>query len=155
MAIERLKKQEVFKYFRPEQVDAISNAAEVVKFSSGDTVYYRGARSAYFYIVLSGQVALRLPGKEGVSVLIDELGEGAMFGSCVSFAIDAYALNAQCTKETEVLKISAGVLKELMDEDPRMGYAIQSRISEIYFQRYIETMQKLQAIVMHIPIEAE
>jgi len=29
----------------------------------------------------------------------------------------------------------------------------QTRISEIYFSRYIETIKKLQAIVMNIPIE--
>ena len=41
-----------------------------------------------------------------------------------------------------------------MDEDLMMGYALQTRISEIYFNRYIETMKKLQAIVMNIPIES-
>jgi hypothetical protein len=31
---------------------------------------------------------------------------------------------------------------------------MQARISEIYFNRYNETMKKLQAIVMNIPLEA-
>ena len=39
-----------------------------------------------------------------------------------------------------------------MDKDLMMGYALQMRISKVYFERYIETMQKLQAIVMNIPI---
>jgi len=76
-----------------------------------------------------------------------------MFGSCVSFAIDSYALTAQCTEDTELLKFGSNLLKGLMDEEPLMGYAIQSEISQIYFKRYIETMKKLQAIVMNIPIE--
>ena len=42
-----------------------------------------------------------------------------------------------------------------MDEELQMGYAIQSQISKIYFNRYIETMRKLQAIVLNIPIEKE
>lgn len=45
-------------------------------------------------------------------------------------------------------------MRNLLDDDPRMGYAIQSNISEIYFNRYIETMKKLQSIVMNIPLES-
>ena len=44
-------------------------------------------------------------------------------------------------------------LRGIMEEDPRIGYFIQSRISQIYFKRYIEIMKKLQAIIMNIPVE--
>ena len=40
-----------------------------------------------------------------------------------------------------------------MDQDLLMGYTIQTQISRIYFNRYIETMKKLQSIVMNLPIE--
>jgi hypothetical protein len=42
-----------------------------------------------------------------------------------------------------------------MDDDLLMGYVIQRHISHIYFERYLETMKKLQAIVMTLPIDAE
>ena len=35
-----------------------------------------------------------------------------------------------------------------------MGYPLQARLSKIYFNRYIDTMQKLQAIMMNIPTES-
>jgi CRP-like cAMP-binding protein len=154
MVIERLGRQEIFEFLRPEQVDALSNAAELIKFKAGDTVYQKGDEAKHFFIVLNGQVALRLPGKESVSIPIDQLSGGTMFGSCVSAAMGSYSLTAQCTEDSELLKIGAVSLKNLLDDDPRMGYAIQSKISEIYFNRYIETMKKLQSIVMNIPIES-
>jgi len=77
-----------------------------------------------------------------------------MFGSCVCFYCDTYALTAQCASDAVLLKVKSSVLRDLMDEDLMMGYALQTRISEIYFNRYIETMKKLQAIVMNIPIES-
>ncbi len=40
-----------------------------------------------------------------------------------------------------------------MDRDLVMGYTIQTQISRIYFQRYVETMNKLQSIVMNLPLE--
>jgi len=40
-----------------------------------------------------------------------------------------------------------------MDEDLLMGYTIQTQISRIYFNRYIDTMKKLQSVVMNLPLE--
>jgi len=145
--------QDVFGALRSEQVNAISEAAEKVTCSAGDVVYERGGPADHFFVVLDGEVTLKMPGRSGVSVVIDQLGKGQMFGSCVCFYHDAYALTAQCTSDTVLLKVKSPVLKDLMDKDLVMGYALQTRISEIYFTRYIETMKKLQAIVMNIPIE--
>ena len=152
---ERLIAQEVFDFLRPEQVNAISEASETISCAAGETLYEKGAKSDYFYAVLEGEVVLRMPGKGGVSIVIDQLTKGAMFGSCVCFYRDTYALTALCTRDSELLKIKSVALKSLMEEDLMMGYGLQTRISEIYFNRYIETMKKLQAIVMNIPIESD
>ena len=153
MAIERLKKQEIFQHLRPEQINLLSESAKVVKFKAGEMIYTRGASADRCYIVLKGEVGLRLPGKARLSVLIDDLTDGDMFGGCVTAALETCVLNARCMEDSEVLVLSADAMKAVMDEDPRIGYFIQSRISEIYFRRYIETMEKLQAIVMNVPVE--
>ncbi len=154
MAAEHLVSREIFQLLRSEQVDAISDAAEEVSFHAGDTVYRRGEKAEFFFVVLEGHVALRLQRKQGVSVLIDELAKGSVFGSCVCLQLDSYSLTAQCIEDSKLLKIEAATLKKLMDEDLVMGYALQTMISQIYFKRYIETMNKLQAIVQTLPIEA-
>jgi CRP-like cAMP-binding protein len=153
MAVERLEGHGVFQFLRPDEMRAISDAAEVVEYRAGDTVYEKGVRADHFYVVLDGQVSLRLPGKPGVSIQIDELTQGAMFGSCVCFQLVEYSLTAQCTEDSRLLKISSATLKELMDEDLLMGYTIQTQISRVYFNRYVETMKKLQSIVMNLPLE--
>lgn len=150
---ERLLAHDVFGFLRPEQVDAISEQAERVRFSAGATVYERGASPDHVYTVLTGEVTLRLPAQSGFSVVIDQLGPGDMFGSCACLQRDAYALTAQCTEDSELLKIESSVLKSLMEQDLLMGYTLQTRISAIYFGRYIETMHRLQAITMSLPIE--
>jgi CRP-like cAMP-binding protein len=155
MAIEQLDKTEVFQFLRPDQLKMISDVARVELFQAGDTIYEKGARADHFYIVLEGQVSLRLPTRSGVTIQIDELTSGAIFGSCVCFQLADYSLNAQCTRDTRLLKISSTTLKELMDQDLLMGYTIQTQISRIYFQRYIETMNKLQSIVLNLPLESD
>ncbi|KPJ92675.1 MAG: hypothetical protein AMS18_06865 [Gemmatimonas sp. SG8_17] len=150
---ETLIAQEVFGSLRSEQVNMISEAAERMSCSAGEIIYTKDTPAHHFFVVLDGEVTLRLPGKAGISIVIDQLGKGAMFGSCICFNRDSYALTAQCASDSLLLKVQNAVLKELMDRDLVMGYALQTRISEIYFARYIETMRKLQAIVMNITIE--
>jgi CRP-like cAMP-binding protein len=72
---------------------------------------------------------------------------GEIFGSCVCFQLDAYSLTAECTSDSKVLKVEAATLKRLLDEDPVLGYALQTLISRVYFKRYVETMKKLQTVV--------
>jgi CRP-like cAMP-binding protein len=150
----RLSSQDLFGFLRPEQVDALSNTAEIVHFKTGDTVYYQGESAGHIYVVLEGEVMLRLPGKGGVSIPVDQVPPGIMFGSCLCFDIQTYSTTAHCTQDSKLMKINSLVLRELMDEDPRMGYAMQRHISHIYFSRYLETMRKLQSIVLNLPIEA-
>jgi CRP-like cAMP-binding protein len=150
----RLTSHDVFEFLSPKQLDIISEQSNKVRMEAGEIVYNMGEPADHLFTVLEGQVALRLPGKGGTSVLIDQLTKGATFGSCVSFHGGTYALTAQCTTNTQLLMTRASVLKSLMDDDLVMGYAIQGRISEVYFNRYLETMNKLQAIVMNIPIES-
>ena len=155
MIPDRLDKHEVFQFLRPDQVRAISDVAQVMEFHAGETIYERGAKADHFYVVLAGQVSLRLPSQSGVSIQIDELTKGAVFGSCICFQLVDYSLKAQCTRDSKVLKIESATLKELMDEDLLMGYTIQTQISRIYFTRYIQTMKRLQSIVMNLPLETE
>jgi CRP-like cAMP-binding protein len=152
---ERLESQDVFGYLTPNQVDSISNAANAVRYRGGDTVYSQGEPADFIYVVLEGEVLLRLPGKGGLSVPIDVATAGAMFGSCMCFDIETYSTTAQCTEDSRLLKIQAVALSDLMDEDLRMGYAMQRRLSQVYFKRYLDTMRKLQAVVMSLPVEAD
>jgi CRP-like cAMP-binding protein len=154
MTVSTLSSHEVFQFFRPEQVEKLSDNAEEVSFKAGQFVYRKGEKAKHLFAVIAGQVALRLPRKDGVSLLIEEVTEGSLFGSCACFQLDEYSLTAQCTEDSRLLSINSATLKTLMDQDLTMGYAVQTLISRTYFQRYLETMKKLQAIVQAIPLEA-
>ena len=152
---ERLESQDVFGLLRPEQVDILSNAADVMEYKTGDTVYFHGEKADHMYVVLDGSVLLRLPGRGGISVPIDLATAGVMFGACRCFDIDTYSTTAECMQDSKLMRIEAAALRRVMDEDLLMGYAMQRRISQIYFERYLETMRKLQGIVMSLPLDAE
>jgi len=118
----------------------------------GETVYRRGDPAEDLFVILEGQVSLRMPRDQGASILIDEAVDGDIFGYCVCLDLDTYSLDAVCTEDCRLLRIRAETLKKLMDRDLITAYAVQTLISRVYFKRYLETMNKLQAIVQSIPL---
>jgi CRP-like cAMP-binding protein len=152
---ERLESQDIFSLLRPEQINLISDASEVIRYSEGATVYSQGEKADHIYVVLKGEVTLWLPGKGGVSVPIDHITAGAMFGAGMCFEMETYSTTARCTSESRLMKINAIMFRDLMDDDNRMGCVIQRRMASVYFNRYVETMRKLQSIVMNLPVEVQ
>jgi CRP/FNR family transcriptional regulator len=144
--------QDLFQSLRPDQVNTLSEAAEGVSLGQGETVYRHGDPNKYLYIVLEGRVRLTMPQSEDVSLLIDEVGEGAMFGYGACLQLETYSLTAKCVEDCRLLKISADALVAVMDRDLIMGRAIQTLISRVYYQRYLQTMNKLQAVAHSVPL---
>lgn len=155
MATFQLLGQDVFSYLRPEQINSIHDVSEILDCRAGDLVYSQGEEARHLYVVLRGQVDLQLPGRKGFGILIESLGHDAIFGASASLEPGKYMLTARCRVDSKILKIDAAMLRSLLDKDCRMGYTIQRRITDLYFKRYIETMQKLQAVVMSIPLEPQ
>ena len=149
---EQFTGRELFPLLRPEQVNTLSEVAENIALAAGDTVYERGEGAEHLYVVLEGQVSLRMTRTDGASLLIDEAVAGDIFGYCMCLDRHTYATTAVCSKDSRLLKIEAETLKKLMDRDLMTGYAVQTLISKVYFKRYLETMKKLQAIVQSISL---
>jgi len=150
-----LSSHNVFSFLQPKQVDVVSDAAEEISLTAGQTVFKRGEKAEFLYAVLDGQVSLRLPREHGVSLNIEDLTQGALFGTCMCFELSEYSLNAVCSVDSRLLKVNAETLKRVMVEDLTVGYPMQRMISRTYFKRYLDTMKKLQTIAESIPLSAE
>jgi CRP-like cAMP-binding protein len=153
MEVTEKQAQELFRFLPPVQVMQLNQAAEPVSFKSGETVYRRGERATFMYVVISGKIALLAPGDKEANVLVNELGEGKLFGVCVCVGVDSYTVTAKCVEEAWLLRIKTDVLKKLMEDDFEVGYALQKQIAQIYFRRYANSTRQLSAIVSNIPMK--
>jgi len=155
MEVTARQAEELFQFLRPDQVVRLSAAAEPVSFKSGETIYERGEDAAFIYVVVEGRISLLLPGSEGLHVVVNEVGEGELFGVCVCLGVPTYSVTAQCSEESWLLRIDAGLLKRLMDQDPEIGYALETQIARIYYGRYTDAVKRLSGILTHIGVEHE
>ena len=152
MVMQKLQSHELFALLTPKEVERLSNVSAVVKLKEGERVYSEGVPASHLFVLLKGRVELRRPTKGGPNLLVDDLLEGSVFGVSSLTGTERYLLNAECAADSEVLKMEGGVLRQILDENPVVGYVIQRRISQIFFKRYVDTMERLRTVVQAIPL---
>ena len=115
-------------------------------------MYSDGTPASHVFVLLKGRIELRRPTKGGISFLVDDLMAGNLFGISSLTGIERYILNAECVEDSEVLKLEVRALNKILDAEPVVGLAIQRKISQVFFKRYVDTMEKLQAMVQSVPM---
>jgi CRP-like cAMP-binding protein len=152
MAVEKLERHELFALLSPKEVERLSNASGVVTLKQGERVYSEGVPASHFFVLLKGRVELRRPTKGGPSLLVEDLIKGSIFGVSSLTGTERFLLNAECVEDSEVLKVEGRALRHILDENPVVGYAIQRRVSQIFFNRYVNAMERLEAIMQAMPL---
>ena len=151
MVVEKLQRQDLFALLTPKEVESLSSSCGVVKLKKGEKVYSEGFPASHLFVLLKGRVELRRPTKGGHSFLVDDIPEGGVFGVSSLAKGEQYLLNAECVEDSDVLKVESRTLRGLLDENPVAGYAIERRICQIFFKRYVDAMERLQAVVQAVP----
>jgi CRP/FNR family cyclic AMP-dependent transcriptional regulator len=152
MEVEKLKRQDLFALLTPKEVERLSSASGVMGLKKGDKVYSEGHPASHFCVLLKGKVELRRPTEKGPNLVIEEIPPGGIFGVSSLTKGERYLLNAVCVDDSEVLKVESRVLRAILDENPVAGYAIERRVSQIFFKRYVEAMEKLRAVVQVVSL---
>ena len=72
---------EFFHSFLPEQVAAISKFASARKLDKGEIIYRPDRKATHVFVLLDGQVELRLPsGADEMGFLVSRVSKGEFFG---------------------------------------------------------------------------
>ncbi len=150
MVIESLQHEELFGLLTPKEVERLSNASAVVNLAKGERVYAEGMPASHLFVLLKGRVELKRPTKGNISFLVDEVGEKGVFGVSSLMEGDRYLLNAECVENCELLKVDSQVLRRLLEENPVMGYSLQKRVSQVFFNRYVGAMERLRGVLQAV-----
>jgi signal-transduction protein with cAMP-binding, CBS, and nucleotidyltransferase domain len=154
MPIEKLEKHELFGRLNPNEIKRLSAASSVARLKEGDRIYSEGVPASHLFVLIKGRAELKRPTKGGLNLLVDDLIAGSIFGVSSLMEADRYLLNAECVEDSDVLKIDGKVLRQILDENPAVGYAMQRRVSQVFFNRYLNAMERLQTIVQAMPIRS-
>ncbi len=146
--------QEFFHSFPPEQVAAISKFTSVRKLDKGDIIYRPDRKATHVFVLLDGQVELRLPSGTGeMGFLVSSVSKGEFFGIAPLLDSERYTTSAVCLKSSKVLFIEAKPLIALMRDHPLIGLKMMSVVGRAYFDRYESLIERVQKALSDLTVE--
>ncbi|MGW8378065.1 cyclic nucleotide-binding domain-containing protein [Streptomyces sp. ODS28] len=109
--------------------------ARDVNFDGGTRLFDEGAPAEHFWIVRSGAVTLDIRTPDGGMVVIDTLGQGELVGWSWLFPPYTWQLGAEAMTPVRTSEFEAATVRRLMDEDPRLGAAVNHWVGWVLAHR--------------------
>jgi len=128
----------------PEYFPLIADCANMEHFRPGEEIFKRGYDAAYFYLILSGKVALETPYLPGEGVItVQTIGPNEPLGWSWFFPPYQWHFTARATEPTEAIGINAASLRRKARENPAFGYDLALRVGAVLLERLQKTRMRL------------
>ena len=144
-----IEEREIFSLLTSKQVSEISEIALIKDFEGGQIIYDQKEEANNLFILLEGEVSLRIPSKkdmsiENFSLEIEKItNHGELFGTNVLFGLNRYMTRARVIKSSKIMILDAEKFLHIIRENGS-EFVIMSYLAKVYFQRYINTMRELE-----------
>jgi CRP-like cAMP-binding protein len=142
-------KTEIFSLLTSKQIVEISEAAIIKDFEADQIIYDRKEVAKNLFILLEGEVSLRVPSRndtsiESLSLEIENLVQhGALFGTNLLFDVKRYMTRSQAIKPSKVMILDAKKFLEIIREN-NSEFIVMSYLAKVYFQRYVNAMKEFE-----------
>ena len=125
------------------QLEVLANNAMLVEFPEGRLIFEEGLDAHRFYILLEGSVALESTKPNGGTHHVQTMKAGDVLGWSWLFPPYKWNFNARAVEPTKAIIFFAQTLRELCDRDPRLGYELMKRVSQVVIARLQSTRLQL------------
>jgi len=150
-----IKEKEIFSLLTSKQIAEISEAAVIKDFEAGQFVYDQKESAKNLFILLDGEVSLRLPSKtdatiESFSLEIEKINHhGQVFGPNLLFGLKRYITRARVTKPAKIMILDTEQFLKIIIEN-KSEFVIMSYLAKVYFQRYVNAMKEFEECTQKI-----
>ncbi|MBX7246159.1 MAG: cyclic nucleotide-binding domain-containing protein [Candidatus Sumerlaeaceae bacterium] len=127
----------------PALIKAMAAHAKPVRMEEGAVIYREGAESAEFYLIEQGRVALEVHTPSRGPMVIETLESGDLLGW--SWAVPPFrkSFDARALEPTRAIAFDATAIRNLMEQNPALGYELLKRVIVVMAQRLQSTRIRL------------
>jgi CRP-like cAMP-binding protein len=122
----------------------------VESFPEGKVIFRQGDEAHRLYLLIEGRVGLTVKTEEKIDVMTSTIDkEGAIFGMPCLLEPFRYNVTATCLNPSKVLTIEAAPVRKEMEEDPRMGMEVMTKLASVYFNRLSEMREGISKFLRY------
>jgi CRP-like cAMP-binding protein len=134
--IDELRQFKIFEALEDEDFQEIAHIARVHEFEVAEKLTAEAAPADHLYLFVKGRAAVKVRGKDGRQILIDELGPGDVLGWGAVTEPHVYTASAWTTRPSAVIAIDGKRLRDLCEADKHIGYHVAKGIGEVISKRF-------------------
>ncbi len=135
MAFDALKQFPLFDGFSEEQMTLLRPLFIPNEYHTGTVIFEQGDPAIYFYLMISGEVAINYKPEDDEDIVITRIKPGGMIGWSAVIGRRSYTSAAICTEYTELLRVRGSDLQELCSQHPETGNQFVDRMADVVAQR--------------------
>jgi len=133
-----LQEVSCFRNLSEKQLNLIAQITDAVCYPPGQVLFAEGQPGERFFFLVKGDIdILHNIGREG-EVLVDTVSGEEVIGCSALIEPYTYTATERSLTEVEVLEVDAIALRQLMEEDRRLGFLIQQHIMRVLMKRLLE-----------------
>ena len=149
--LEIVKGHPFMKELLPEHLDKLGELAQDARFERDQIIFREGDASSFFYLLLSGKVALEVTAV-GRTIRIQTVSDGQELGWSSVLPSEGKHFQARALSSVRALVFDGARLREACAEDPSFGYALLRRLLAVVADRLQAT--RVQLLDMYSPAGA-
>jgi CRP-like cAMP-binding protein len=138
---ETLRKYGFFNFLKDDEFEKVAMISDEVGFAAGEKVFEIDSEAGLLYLLIDGEIDLHysvvdtLISEKSKEFYVGNISPGSPFG--LSSLMVPYTYTATCTaaKESKAIKVDAKKLIGLASDNPKLGYALMTKIAETAFER--------------------
>ena len=138
---DRLGQHPFLRSLSSEHLAIVLHNAKQAEFAAGEVILKEGDPANRFFLIESGRVAIETGAQQGKSV--QTLGPGEVLGWSWLFPPFSWHFSAHAMEPTKCVVLDGGHLLVTAEENPKFGYDLMRRISQVLVGRLQATRKKM------------
>ncbi|OGF56341.1 MAG: Crp/Fnr family transcriptional regulator [Candidatus Fraserbacteria bacterium RBG_16_55_9] len=132
-----------FKDLDPRYIQLIAGCASEVTFKAGEFVFREGDLATHFWLIRQGKVSLEIFAPGRGPIMLETLMDGDVMGW--SWIVEPFKkqYDARALDLTRAIVFDAMCIRGKCEEEPKLGYELFKRFSQIIGERLQATRMRL------------
>ncbi len=142
-----MKQLSIFQGFSPEQVAQLRPLFTYFFMPAGWVLFEQGEQTEFFYILISGEIAIRYKPDDGPALVIARIRSEGVIGWSAAIGNPRYTSSAVCTMDTIALRVRSSNLRKFYELNPEIGAIFLERLAALIEARLRSNHPQLMALL--------
>ena len=139
------QQKELFRGMSKDFIKEVMSTSIKESHDKGSLIFREGERAGHLYILLEGQINIRIG--DGWQMVSTVYHKGEVFGWSGIVGRQVYTATAECKEPTKLLKISVEKLQRILEKDQANGFVFYKRLAGILGDRLEHSYRMISCAV--------